>query len=820
MPTRIGGSIPLTEPRGTNRGIAPPRTPTKPPTKPPPPSVKPPPPNAPRRTTLVGDAGDMPDEPLSSTAERPAIVVPPASAMQPKAVTQPPPWGEGRVQLGVPIPAPPGTPSMRAREDSAEEISASVFLTEDDDLDKTRQRGPVVEEMSGSLLLPDESGKAPAFVEHGPASAPTKRGHAPLTSPITKTKESPQFPSAPPLASKPPGAPHMSAPPPPFPAVPVVPPSRPPPAVAPTHAAAPPAPPAPPASSPHAATPHAATPHAPPAVTTTAPMPIVSAQAANAIAAPHAAASAPPVATPAPPVAQPDAPMTFDASLPEGVPVPPPPPEIVHPNWPPPHIEPAVQPSAAAPALPSPAPLAPPPAPRLESTDRFITTLGSVRDRFFAHPLVRRVSAHPFVRRIAEHPTVSRLVRERWFLPVVIGGGVIITIGLLGLVVSLFSGSSDDSASAKNPAVGGVGRSVALVATSVVAAGPIPASSPSTPAPAAPVPPSNAACVVGGGSHVVAPRAVIAAGVEVAALEGGIAVGFAPADKEGMAVLLDPSLSATSNVHAKSADPVRRLTPSLGAHKSLATVVDADKKADRIHGRRFVAGDPGIDVGAIGGSLVAGSHGTAAGTKLWTIPGDGAVDAVRGVAFTLGGEKAYAIAFRRGTSIYAGVAAGDPKSLAAKGGLSKMDGLGEKIGSPAIAVTGDDVMVAWADRKSDTDAWSLRYVVFKAGAEAPAPKTFSVPAGGLGENVMSPGLIGLVGARFLVVWTEGPVDNHQVRGQTLRADGGALGAALAISAEGVHAGQGQAAVAGDGKGVVAFLDGAKREVVATPITCP
>jgi len=61
-----------------------------------------------------------------------------------------------------------------------------------------------------------------------------------------------------------------------------------------------------------------------------------------------------------------------------------------------------------------------------------------------------------------------------------------------------------------------------------------------------------------------------------------------------------------------------------------------------------------------------------------------------------------------------------------------------------------------------------------------------------------------------------------VRALTLASDGTALGDPLTISAEGVNAGQAQAAVTADGHGVVAFLasNGAGFEVVANAVQCP
>jgi hypothetical protein len=86
---------------------------------------------------------------------------------------------------------------------------------------------------------------------------------------------------------------------------------------------------------------------------------------------------------------------------------------------------------------------------------------------------------------------------------------------------------------------------------------------------------------------------------------------------------------------------------------------------------------------------------------------------------------------------------------------------------------------------------------------------------------MSPSVAALPGGRFLLVWTEGPTSEHEVRALTVASDGTPIGPPLAISTGGVNAGQGQAAVAASGKGAVAFLSSAgdRFEVSAAPIEC-
>ena len=84
---------------------------------------------------------------------------------------------------------------------------------------------------------------------------------------------------------------------------------------------------------------------------------------------------------------------------------------------------------------------------------------------------------------------------------------------------------------------------------------------------------------------------------------------------------------------------------------------------------------------------------------------------------------------------------------------------------------------------------------------------------------MSPDLTSLGGGRFLLLWTEGTT-THQVRGAVLEE--GAVTSAFAVSPDGVDAGQGQAAVIDDGRGVAAYLSSTSPgfyEAIAAPIKC-
>ena len=128
--------------------------------------------------------------------------------------------------------------------------------------------------------------------------------------------------------------------------------------------------------------------------------------------------------------------------------------------------------------------------------------------------------------------------------------------------------------------------------------------------------------------------------------------------------------------------------------------------------------------------------------------------------------------------------------------------------------------MAWSDRATAQDPWQVRWTKLGAAGALEASKALAMPEGGPGVQAMSPSVAGLGGGRFVIAWSEG-TPSHQVRAQTLGADGSPSGSALALSAVGINAGQPQVAVGPDGRGVVAFLaaKGKAYEVHATPVSC-
>ena len=402
---------------------------------------------------------------------------------------------------------------------------------------------------------------------------------------------------------------------------------------------------------------------------------------------------------------------------------------------------------------------------------------------------------------------LRQLARDRppWFMAVAGGVGTLLALGLVGVGMKIAGAGHDTPNTVPS-------SSVATTSASTTATASTSATAPVTSASAIAATPKPVTCRVVGKPKTVATRAMVASGVEVRTVGDAIALGFATGPRDGTVLSVDPSsLDTKATTHTKGADTIRRVVALKGG-----PAADVDRKGDKLQGRRSVAVEPPIDLGSDGSNVAWAPHGTDKTIALWPLGGTGPVEALRAERTDAGTF----VAFRQGSSIYVGTFGGTPP--APLGLLSRIDGLGTKVGSPALAVDGPHALVVFADRANDADPWGLRWVSVTAGKEPSAAKTFSPPAGGLGEHAMSPGVARVGDGAFLLVWTEGPTSNHQVRGLVVDAAGEPHGTALMLSADGENAGQGQAAITSTGQGVVAFLAaGAPKsfDVLATSITC-
>lgn len=431
-------------------------------------------------------------------------------------------------------------------------------------------------------------------------------------------------------------------------------------------------------------------------------------------------------------------------------------------------------------AQPGPTDAEPAPGPELESP------LGP--------PRARRGGLSDALRRALERPA--------WQLAAAGVALALVLLGLAGLVLRLVRGqpvappAPVASASAPQPAVpsaSAVASGAASGVASAVASTPV----------AEPF-----ACRVTGDAQLIAPKALVASGVEVVALAAAMEVGFAEAPKEARVATLNLADAAPSRTRkVKATGTIRRVTPLGGGRVAL----DVDRAGDRIQGRR--AAGP-FDAGVADHALVLGAHGKDQTQKLWSLETDAPVDALRGVAFGEG----VAIAYRHASAVWVGAAKGDRSAVSPP---TRVAGLGSQLGAPAIAAASGTVLVAWADRAQASDAWGLRLLSWRPGEAASPARAFELPPDGPGHDAMSPGLAPLAKEKFLLVWTEGPAAHHQVRAQVLAPGGTPAGAAFVVSAQGLDAGQAQAAVGADGRGAVAFLaaSGTSFDVRAAPILC-
>jgi hypothetical protein len=403
------------------------------------------------------------------------------------------------------------------------------------------------------------------------------------------------------------------------------------------------------------------------------------------------------------------------------------------------------------------------------------------------------------------------------FLWTVTGGGMALGIGAaLTVILSLRRPEGDPRVEVLAVASAPV-RPVNSAIAGEVAQGPVP------PEPSIAVPQAAAlkACTVSGAPRVLAPAALLAPGIEARALGDEVALGFASADREAVALRLDPSSSsAPATATAKSRSPIRRATPVLSSKGALGVAVDVDAKNDVIAGRRTLTLEPRVQVGAASGAIVWARQGGPPAGKLWTLDADGDVQALRAAFGGAGEDGPVALAFRQGNAINLGLAE-HHETLAATGGLLRFEGLGANVGSPAVAINDGVVVAAWADRASADAPWGLRWIHFAVGQAPAQPTVFSPPPGGRGDQAMSPALAAVAGKRFLLVWTEGSASGHDVRAVTLSEDGDFVGSPLNISSIGSNAGQGQAVVTAGGQGIIAFLESSDDgfRVVATPIAC-
>jgi hypothetical protein len=278
-------------------------------------------------------------------------------------------------------------------------------------------------------------------------------------------------------------------------------------------------------------------------------------------------------------------------------------------------------------------------------------------------------------------------------------------------------------------------------------------------------------------------------------------LGFATAANAAHGVVVDlASLQVTPEFTKPPKEKLRAVLPF--GDDAVEFVAQVDGHSDKFRPWRIVSVDPPTVIGWSAVGVAVANKANQAPTALWSLEGNDPIETIR-VAHTADGG--HAIVFRRRGVIHGGTMGRD---RAAVGEVTRIAGAGappgSPVGTPTVAVNEQSVAVAFADRASSDEPWSIRIGAAPLGSFPATTTPFVVPAGGPGGATLAPALSGLSDGRWLLVWTEGSGGNHDVRGVTLGADLAPIGSAFTVSREGSNAGQGAVALRA-GRGLVAYL---------------
>jgi hypothetical protein len=274
-------------------------------------------------------------------------------------------------------------------------------------------------------------------------------------------------------------------------------------------------------------------------------------------------------------------------------------------------------------------------------------------------------------------------------------------------------------------------------------------------------------------------------------------------------------MAATQTERQHAPERIRRVVPAI-VNSNVVLSVDTDRHGGKWTGRR-TSSDLAFDVGAFDGSFVASPHGKESPTKLARLDVDNPLESLRVVPS--GDKRVYAFAFKQGSALVFGDSTFDGP------GATRVHRIetGHALGAPSIAASQGTVVVAWAERVSETDPWMLSLATFQAGKREHAMVDFSLPPGGLGQRAIAPS-ISAFKSGFLLSWTEGPQKSSQVRAQLYDLTMHAVGDPVTLSEPLRNAGQSQAVVRDDGHGAAAFFLESKTKaaafsVVAVALVC-
>jgi len=293
-----------------------------------------------------------------------------------------------------------------------------------------------------------------------------------------------------------------------------------------------------------------------------------------------------------------------------------------------------------------------------------------------------------------------------------------------------------------------------------------------------------------------------------------VAVGFASRNHTALGFVLDPKTLTPERSFTKQASlHLTRVVP-LNAQGTITFETDEQAPAAAVLNPLTVACSPPARLGTFKGSLTIRRASDTIPEILWKLPFGDTLEAMRALPIP---GKGIAVVFRANHELWLGWISEDHKAV---GDLQKIQGVGEKTGTPSLGWNGRRVLVAFADLPSDQAPWAVRVAEAAFGDTniTSSPLKFNVEKQEVPR--ISPAVLGLADGRWVLVFTEGSAGSRSVRLQTFDSDLQPLEEPCAISKTGDNAGQGLATVGKTG-GVVVYLTsiGPFYEVWAAGIDC-
>lgn len=245
----------------------------------------------------------------------------------------------------------------------------------------------------------------------------------------------------------------------------------------------------------------------------------------------------------------------------------------------------------------------------------------------------------------------------------------------------------------------------------------------------------------------------------VAPGQSRVAVGYASGRSHADGVIVNlEDLSVEPRYSDELPGPVFRVTP-LTDRAPVAFAVDRDDP--QIQNLRTIPASPPLRVGTSYFGFVRLNE-TTSPTVIW--PG-ARFDGISEPAFAVTERDGYGITFRTGRGSGDVLAGWLTPSGTADGDLGRVDAGPREVGSPSIAASDRNVVIAFAAR-APGEAWHIRVAIATRG-KVPTTSRELVPTSSAATDAISPVIVALPTGGFVLQWLQGPAGERRVLARTL-----------------------------------------------------